>query len=280
VGTVATKAEYEFLMTDEDFSQIAKMAGELTGIVLAEHKRTMVYSRISRRVRALNFTSFREYLTYLDANLDKEATDFINSLTTNLTSFFRENHHFRFLQEELLPALRNEKRDSKKLRIWSAGSSTGMEAYSIAMTIRESGFTSDWDIKILATDLDSAVLETGRNAVYSITNSDGIATQLMKKYFRQSKDGMSIQAKDELRSIVHFKRLNLLEKWPMKGPFDIVFCRNVVIYFNKDTQRILFERFADMMPSGAHLFIGHSENLSDISERFSSLGQTIYRKIR
>ena len=157
MSSFAEKEEREFLMTDKDFDQISKMAGDLTGIVLAEHKRSMVYSRIARRVRALGFSSFREYLTYLDANLDKESTDFINSLTTNLTSFFRESHHFRYLKDELLPALRFARRESKKIRIWSAGSSTGMEAYSIAITIREAGFPSDWDIKILATDLDSNV---------------------------------------------------------------------------------------------------------------------------
>ena len=280
MSSFAEKEEREFLMTDKDFDQISKMAGDLTGIVLAEHKRSMVYSRIARRVRALGFSSFREYLTYLDANLDKESTDFINSLTTNLTSFFRESHPFRYLKDELLPALRFARRESKKIRIWSAGSSTGMEAYSIAITIREAGFPSDWDIKILATDLDSNVLDTGRAGIYSMSNSDGLEPAVLKKFFRQSKDGRSIQVKDELKNMVHFKRLNLLEGWPMKGPFDIVFCRNVVIYFNKDTQRVLFERIANIMPDGAHLMIGHSENLSGISGRFESLGQTIYRKVR
>ena len=280
MGAAEEEEKREFLMTDKDFEQISRMAGELTGIVLADHKRSMVYSRIARRVRTLHLASFREYLDYLENNLDKESTDFINSLTTNLTSFFRESHHFRFLRDELLPALRFARKDSKRLRIWSAGSSTGMEAYSIAITIKQAGFPSDWDIKILATDLDSNVLETGRNGVYSMSGADGLSEDVLKKYFRVNKDGRSIQVKDELRDMVHFKRLNLLENWPMKGPFDIVFCRNVVIYFNKDTQKVLFKRIAHMMPDGAHLMIGHSENLSGISDRFDSLGQTIYRKAR
>lgn len=276
----AEQEDREFPMTDDDFRQISRLAGELTGIVLADHKRSMVYSRIARRVRAHNMSTFRQYLDYLDAHLDSEATDFINSLTTNLTSFFREKHHFSFLRETLLPQLRFARKDSKKLRIWSAGSSTGQEAYSIAATLRQVGFPSDWDIKILATDLDSNVLETGKRGVYPISATEGLDQDVLKRFFLHSKDGRSVQVKDELRAMVHFKRLNLLENWPVKGPFDIIFCRNVVIYFNKDTQRVLFDRFANLLPVGGHLMIGHSENLQGISDRFESLGQTIYRKVR
>lgn len=276
----AVEEQREFAMTDEDFRQISRMAGELTGIVLADHKRNMVYSRIARRVRALGMTTFKEYLSYLENNLGAESTDFINSLTTNLTSFFRENHHFEFLRETLLPELRFAKKSSKKIRIWSAGSSTGMEAYSIAMVIRQVGFPSDWDVKILATDLDSEVLETGRNGVYPLSSTEGIDPVTLKRFFLQSPDGRSVQVKEDLRKLVHFKRLNLLEKWPISGQFDIIFCRNVVIYFNKDTQRVLFDRYADHLPIGGHLMIGHSENLQGITTRFQNLGQTIYRKVQ
>lgn len=268
----------EFLMTDADFAHISKLAGELTGIVLAEHKRNMVYSRIARRVRAHNMSSFAEYLQYLDQNLTSEATSFINSLTTNLTSFFREPHHFRYLKDRLLPDIKAAAHKSKRLRIWSAGSSTGQEAYSIANTVREAGFSSDWDIRILATDLDSDVLETGRRGIYPLSTTDGLAPELIRKMFLHSKDGKSVQVKEELRRMVFFKRLNLLEEWPVKGPFDVIFCRNVVIYFNKDTQRILFRRFASLLPQGGHLMIGHSENLSGICDDFTSIGQTMYRR--
>ncbi|WP_430459790.1 CheR family methyltransferase [Thalassolituus sp. LLYu03] len=280
MGESAEEEVREFLMTDDDFRHISRLAGELTGIVLADHKRSMVYSRIARRVRAHGLNNFREYLDYLEAHLDTEATDFINSLTTNLTSFFREKHHFNFLRETLFPQLRFAKKDEKKLRIWSAGSSTGQEAYSIAATIRQVGFPSDWDVKILATDLDSNVLDTGRRGVYPMSSIDGLDDAVLKRFFMQSKDGRTVQVKEELRNMVHFKRLNLLEAWPITGTFDIIFCRNVVIYFNKDTQKVLFDRFANHLPLGGHLMIGHSENLQGISTRFESLGQTIYRKVK
>ncbi|MCD8522499.1 MAG: protein-glutamate O-methyltransferase [Saccharospirillaceae bacterium] len=267
-------------MTDEDFAQIAHLAGNLTGIVLGNHKRNMVYSRIARRVRAHGFSDFRQYLDYLENNMEAESSEFINSLTTNLTSFFREEHHFSFLKETLFPQLRFANKDRKRLRIWSAGCSIGQEAYSIAMTLRQVGFPSDWDIKILATDLDSNVLDTGRSGVYPASDVEGLYPPLVKRFFLKSRDERSVQVKDEIRNLVYFKRLNLLESWPIKGPFDIIFCRNVVIYFNKDTQRVLFDRYADLLPAGGHLMIGHSENLSGVTDRFESLGNTIYRKIK
>ena len=270
----------EFQMTDKDFSAIAEKASRHTGIVLGEHKRSMVYSRIARRVRATGRNSFREYLEYLEANPDLEMESFINAITTNLTSFFREPHHFQFLEQELLPRLRQANAHSKRIRIWSAGSSIGQEAYSIAICVLKARFPSDWDIRILATDLDSSVLETGQNAVYPIDHLDPVEEDIRQKYFRVSNDGKRITLVPEARAMVSFKRLNLLERWPMKGPFDIIFCRNVVIYFNKDTQRTLFDRYADMLPHDGHLFIGHSENLSGVCDRFQNLGQTIYRKIR
>jgi len=267
-------------MTDADFGKISELALAYSGIVLAEHKRNMVYSRIARRVRALNLRTFSEYLDYLEHNHLQEASNFINALTTNLTSFFRESHHFDYLKEDLLPKLRFANDSSKKLRIWSAGCSIGQEVYSIAITLKQCGLPSNWDIKLLATDLDSNVVETGKAGIYPADHIDGIDEAVVKRFFRHSADYRSVQVKDELKDMVFFKRLNLLEEWPMSGPFDIIFCRNVVIYFNKDTQKVLFDRYADMLPMGGHLFIGHSENLNGITDRFESLGQTIYRKIK
>ncbi|MCY0966048.1 CheR family methyltransferase [Parathalassolituus penaei] len=270
----------EFQMTDADFAAIAAKASRYTGIVLGEHKRSMVYSRIARRLRATGLGNFRDYLAYLEANPDSEMENFINAITTNLTSFFREPHHFKFLEEELLPKLKRTNANSRRIRIWSAGSSIGQEAYSIAICVLRAKFPKDWDVRILATDLDSSVLETGRNAVYPIDHLDPVEDELRHKYFRISPDGRKITLIPEVKSLVSFKRLNLLEPWPMKGPFDLIFCRNVVIYFNKDTQRVLFDRYADMLPPEGHLFIGHSENLAGVCDRFQNLGQTIYRKIR
>ena len=270
--------DQEFLMTQKDFDEIAELALTHTGIVLGNHKINMVYARIARRLRALGMTSFKSYLAYLRENFQAESTEFINSLTTNLTSFFRENHHFEYLRAEAFPKIKQQ--GSKRLRIWSSGCSIGQEAYSIAITLKQSSFPSDWDIKILATDLDSNVVEKGNQGIYPADHITSLPDNIKQSYFKHSPDGKTIRVKDSLRDMVSFKRLNLLEEWPVKGPFDIIFCRNVVIYFNKDTQRTLFDRYANLLPVGGYLFIGHSESLNGISTRFESIGNTIYRKIR
>lgn len=270
----------EFPMTDNDFNRIAKLAGRYTGIVLGEHKRDMVYGRIARRVRKLKLDSFSRYLDFLEANPEQELSNFINVITTNLTSFFRENHHFQFLKETALPEIRRKNLQSKRLRIWSAGCSTGQEPYSIGMTLNGAGIAKDWDVKILATDLDSDVLEKAKNAIYSTTDIDGLDDVIVKNYFQFNGTRKEVKVKQKASDFIHFKRLNLLEDWPMKGPFDFIFCRNVVIYFDKPTQKILFDRYANLLEVGGYLFIGHSENLHGISDRFENLGNTVYRKLR
>lgn len=272
--------EKEFPMTNKDFERIADLAGRYTGIVLGEHKRDMVYGRIARRVRKLNLMSFTHYLDFLEANPQQELSNFINVITTNLTSFFRENHHFGFLEKTALPEVRKKNSAAKRIRIWSAGCSSGQEPYSIAIVLNKLSISADWDVKILATDLDSDVLEKASNAVYSTADIDGLDERTIKSYFQHSRVRNEVKVKNKVTDYVHFKRLNLLEKWPMKGPFDFIFCRNVVIYFDKPTQKILFDRYADMLLVGGYLFIGHSENLHGISDRFENLGNTIYRKIR
>lgn len=272
--------EKEFPMTNKDFERIAELAGRYTGIVLGEHKRDMVYGRIARRVRKLNLMSFTLYLDFLEDNPQQELSSFINVITTNLTSFFRENHHFTFLEKTVLPEVRKKNSVAKRLRIWSAGCSSGQEPYSIAMVLSKFSISTDWDVKILATDLDSDVLEKASRAVYSNADIDGLDELTIKNYFQRSSIKNEVKVKNRISDYVHFKRLNLLEKWPMKGPFDFIFCRNVVIYFDKPTQKILFDRYADLLPVGGYLFIGHSENLHGISDRFENLGNTIYRKIR
>ena len=272
--------EKEFPMTAKDFKRIAELAGRYTGIILGEHKQDMVYGRIARRLRKLNINSFSKYLDFLEANIDEELSSFINVITTNLTSFFRENHHFDYLQKTVLTELKRKNSVTKKLRVWSAGCSKGMEPYSISMTLLKSGIPSDWDVKILATDLDSEVLDIAKNAVYPSTEVDGLDKNIVKNYFQCGADGKDVRVKDKVKAPIHFKRLNLLESWPMKGPFDFIFCRNVVIYFDKPTQKVLFDRYADLLNVGGYLFIGHSENLHGISERFENIGNTVYRKIR
>lgn len=266
----------EFLMTEGDFDEIADLALKHTGIVLGRHKANMVYGRIARRLRQLGLMSFAEYLSFLRDNFSDESTNFINLITTNLTSFYRESHHFDFLEKTVIPELKNK--SERKIRVWSSGCSIGQEAYTIAVTLAQANFAANWDIKILATDLDSNVLEKGRNGIYPAENGDNVPDHIFKAYFQCSKDEKSIRVKDSIRDMVHFKRLNLLEQWPMKGRFDVIFCRNVVIYFNRETQRKLFNRFADCLPVGGYLFIGHSESLNGLTDRFESVGNTIYRK--
>lgn len=270
----------EFPMTGNDFQRISDLAGRYTGIVLGEQKQDMVYGRIARRVRKLNLMSFTLYLDYLEANIDQELSNFINVITTNLTSFFRENHHFEYLQKTVLKEISKKNSGSKRIRIWSAGCSTGMEPYSIAMTLLKYGGFPGWDVKLLATDLDSEVLEKARAGIYSSSEVDGLEECTIKNYFQRGADGKEVKIKEKVSQFIHFKRLNLLESWPMSGPFDFIFCRNVVIYFDKPTQKILFNRYADMLVIGGYLFIGHSENLHGISDRFENIGNTIYRKIR
>lgn len=281
-GSGKSFSDREFPMTESDFEHIKDLAKQRTGIELGEHKKEMIYSRIVRRIRVLGFTDFRRYLNYLEENPEAELTNFINSITTNLTSFFRESHHFDYLKGTVIPALLNEKKSTRRIRIWSAGCSTGEEPYSIAMTLH-SGLNKDqWDAKILATDLDTNVLAHGRAGVYSTERIGGLDPDLVKKYFvggSRGVNGDTMEVKDTLKSLITFNRLNLLGDWPMKGRFDVIFCRNVVIYFSKDTQRELFDRYANMLEPNGYLFIGHSESLHGVSKRFESVGRTIYRKV-
>lgn len=267
----------EFLMTGRDFDEIAALAYKHTGIVLGRHKANMVYGRIARRLRQLHMATFREYLSYLNDNFAKESTDFINLITTNLTSFYREAHHFEFLKSTAFPELKQK--TEKRIRIWSSGCSIGQEAYTVAFTLVEAGFPASWDIKILATDLDSNVIETGRKGVYPIDHVASISDEKIEKYFQKSKDGKQVKVRDNIINMVHFKRLNLLESWPMQGLFDVIFCRNVVIYFDRETQKKLFDRYADYLPVGGYLIIGHSESINGLSDRFEPVGNTIYRKL-
>jgi len=272
--------EREFRFTDHDFQSIQTMVGRHTGIKLSEAKRDMVYSRLSRRLRALNIASFRDYCQMLEEDTGEELVQFTNAITTNLTSFFRENHHFEYLKNTLLPDLIKKNSSSRRIRIWSAGCSTGEEPYSLAMTVKESVPNADgWDIKILATDLDSNVLASAREGTYAIERIEGIDEKKRRRWFLKSKNNGSgvTRVIPELQKMITFKQLNLMNEWPMKGPFDIIFCRNVVIYFDKPTQKILFGRYADLMSSDGHLFVGHSETLYRVSDNFDLIGSTIYK---
>ncbi len=271
----------EFEFTEKDFNFIQQLVAESTGIVLSEGKRDMVYSRLTRRIRELKLNSYKTYCDRLKAGDEAELIAFTNAITTNLTSFFREPHHFEFLKDKLLPEIKKNK-ISRKLRIWSAGCSSGEEPYSIAMVVHEvfEDVLDNWDIKILATDLDSNMVQTAANGIYTDERVTGLTKPRLNKFVKSGSGHNSgkVKMSPKLQNLITFKELNLMNEWPIKGPFDFMFCRNVVIYFDKPTQKILFERYANILASDAHLFIGHSESLHNVTDRFNLLGKTIYQK--
>ncbi len=278
---MAENKEREFEFSNANFERIRQFVSEHTGIVLTEKKKDMVYGRLSKRIRKGGFGTFDAFIDALDAGDEEEQDFMINAITTNLTAFFRENHHFEHLANVVIPELVEQKRHNKRIRIWSAGCSTGEEPYSIAITLKEHlpDFDS-WDVKILATDLDANVVAHGKAGVYREDRITGLPDDRIKRWFKNGTGDNAdmVKVHPELQKIITFKRLNLLHEWPINGPFDFMFCRNVVIYFDKDTQRVLFDRYADILAPEAHLFIGHSETLFKVSTRFDSLGHTIYRK--
>ncbi|WP_031433301.1 CheR family methyltransferase [Methylomarinum vadi] len=271
----------EFTYTWDDFNVLRKISNEHSGILVPDDKFDMFYSRLSKRIRLLGLNDFKHYCLFLQNNPDLEFTEFINAITTNLTSFFRENHHFEFLRKKLIPELLKKNNATKQIKVWSAGCSTGEEPYSLAMTLAET-VPGDWRIRILATDLDTNVLQTAANGVYLTDGVSGVSQQRLQRWFKKG-SGMNadkVKVKQELQRLIVFKQLNLIREWPMKGYFDFIFCRNVLIYFDKKTKQTLANRYARMLPIGAHLFIGHSESLHQLDTGFKLLGNTVYQRIK
>ena len=278
MSTQIAEAQFgEIPLTSEDFKAIVGLVRDASGIVLTDAKRELVYSRLRRRLRALDIDSFVAYRAMLDGpDGAAERVRMINAITTNLTGFFREGHHFQYLGDELLPRL---PRTRRKLRIWSAGCSSGEEPYSIAMTLhRAMPDLREWDARILATDIDTDMVATGAVGRYQMQRAGAIPAELRRAHVRRIDDDM-VEMGPELKSLITFRQLNLLGRWPMKGPFDAIFCRNVVIYFDKPTQRDLFDRYAELLTPDGHLFVGHSETLHNVTSRFRHLGRTIHRRI-
>ncbi len=274
-----TMGAREFHMTYENFLHIKKLAYKITGISLSDHKQNMIYGRLARRLRALGLQNFDQYCGILEAGDEAELHEFVNSITTNLTAFFRENHHFEFLRDQLVPELIKANLKEKKIRVWSAGCSSGEEPYSIAMVLRSFASIQSWDVKILATDLDSNMVARGKAGIYSSERANSVPERY-RKFMAINKTTEEIRIRDEVCNLITFKQLNLLSDWPIKGPFDFIFCRNVVIYFDAETQRRLFNRYADLLKPNGYLFIGHSENLHKVCDRFDGLGRTIYQRTR
>jgi chemotaxis protein methyltransferase CheR len=271
----------EFRFSDHDFQYLRELVSRETGIVITEAKRQMVYSRLARRLRILDLRDFKDYCQLLEKDAEGELNAFINAITTNLTSFFREPHHFAYLQNIIVPELLKKNARSRRIRIWSAGCSSGEEPYSIALAMAEVLPPEEgWDWRILATDIDTDVLAKAERGIYPLERVSGISQPHLQRWFSRGygvNQGL-VRVSAELRGMITFKRLNLMDMWPVRGPIDVQFCRNVVIYFDKQAQKRIFDQFAERMMDGSCLFIGHSESLFKVSDRFELIGQTIYRK--
>ena len=269
-------------LSDAQFNKISRLVKDRCGINLHEGKKQLVQARLAKRLRELHLRGYREYIEYVTNDADgAELTAMLDAISTNLTSFFREEEHFRYLARKVLPAAMARAGGDRRLRIWSAGCSTGEEPYSIAITLCENipDLTS-WDAKVLATDLSTKVLACAEKATYPGERIKAVPPQQRSRYFRcvQARPERLYRVEDPARSLVHFARLNLMDSWPMKGPFDAVFCRNVMIYFEKPTQAELVNRFCGILAPGGTLFIGHSESLTGIEHTMRYVQPTVYEK--
>lgn len=265
----------EFEYADTDFIRVKAVIYRKAGIHLADSKKQLVYSRLARRLRLLKLHSFSTYLDYLE-NTPDELQEFINALTTNLTAFFREEHHFQILSDFI-----RKSRNNKSCRIWCAASSTGEEPYSIAMTAIQAYGSYKPPVEIIASDIDSQVLNTAATGVYTLERLESLSIEQKKQFFLRGKGANSGKAKviNELRSLIDFRQINLLDKhWSLDGKFDLIFCRNVMIYFDKPTQTALLERMVQLLvPDGLYV-AGHSESFSHASHLVSLVGKTTYRR--
>ena len=268
-------------LSDSDFDSIRDIIYKECGTSLTDGKKALVRARLLRRLRELRLPDYQCYYQFLRSNYTDEIVNLINCITTNKTEFFRENKHFEYLTDVVLPQFESSGR--KSYRIWCAGCSTGEEPYTMAITLLEYFNKKPLpDIKILATDIDTRVLQTAKDAVYLDDVIDGMRSEILSKYFLRGKGTNSglYRVKDRVRRLVHFGYLNLTdEKFPMKGKFDIIFCRNVIIYFNKETQMRLFKQFHRYLNDDAYLFVGHSESLMGINDLFRFRSNSVYGRV-
>ncbi|MDA1132729.1 MAG: protein-glutamate O-methyltransferase [Proteobacteria bacterium] len=277
-GAISVGGEFDF--SERDFKRLAGLLHSRTRIILGDNKRALVYSRLARRLRENRLTTFSAYLDLISSPAGAEELErALDAITTNLTKFFREDHHFDHLRKEVLPRVNGAA--CKRLRIWSAGCSSGQEPFSIAMTIAETvPDFANRDIRILATDLDSKMVAKGATGQYSDREVESIPAPLRKKYL-QGPDASGMFVFDrKLKSLIAFRNLNFFHDWPFRGPFDAIFCRNVFIYFESDDQRAILDRMSGMLADDGFLYMGHSENLSRITDQFAACGRTTYRKAR
>ena len=264
----------EFVWTNADFARVQALIYQRAGISLHDGKHAMVYSRLSRRLRDTGHTSFREYLSWLETHDGPEWQEFVNALTTNLTAFFREQHHFEIFASHL------RSKPSANWRVWCNAASTGEEPYSIVITALEA-LGANASFKLTASDIDSRVLATAAQGVYRLDSVKGLSPERLQKFFLKGKGGNAgmVRAKPELRRAIDFMSVNLIrDDWPFKEPFDVVFCRNVMIYFDAPTQRRVLERIHRVLKPGGMLFVGHAENFSESKDLFTLRGKTVYER--
>ncbi|ART53749.1 chemotaxis protein CheR [Acidovorax carolinensis] len=265
----------EFVWTTADFARVQGLIYQRAGISLHDGKHAMVYSRLSRRLRETGHSSFNEYLSWLETHDGPEWQEFVNALTTNLTAFFREQHHF-----EILAAHLKSKPSGTPWRVWCNAASTGEEPYSIVMTALEA-LGSSAPFKLTASDIDSRVLATAAQGVYRLDNVKGLSPERLHHFFLRGKAGNEglVRAKPEMRKAIEFMSVNLIrDDWPFREPFDVVFCRNVMIYFDAPTQRKVLERIHRVLKPGGMLFVGHAENFSESRDLFTLRGKTVYER--
>lgn len=267
-----TTREYDF--TGRDFEYVRKLIYERAGISLSASKQNMVYSRLVRRVRAKGLSSFKDYLGLLEHGDGVEWEAFTNSLTTNLTAFFREAHHFPILAEHV-----QKRKSRQQIQLWCSASSTGEEPYSMAMTMVEVFGSFSPPVHILATDVDTNVLATAQQGVYAMERLEKMPPDKLKRFFLKGSGSHagSARVRQELRDMITFRQLNLLDgAWPVRGPFDAIFCRNVMIYFDKPTQYRILQKFAPLLARDGLMFAGHSESFHHAADLFKLRGKTVY----
>lgn len=273
----ALTAGPDLRLSAADYGAVADHLYTLAGITLREGKEALVISRLGKRVRATGAKSLGEYIhAVIDGGMPAERTHFIDVLTTNKTGFFREPAHFDFLVDELFPAW-TERRG--EVRIWSAASSSGEEPYTVAMLVREHLASEiQQRTRILATDISTRILDAARQGRYTSAQTAGIPPELLRSYFDREATADGWVARKTLKDLVRYARLNLMEEWPMKGPFDLILCRNVMIYFDRETQERLVNRFAGLLAPGGVLMVGHAESLSGIQHPLEQLQPAVFRK--
>ena len=272
-----------YQLSTETFHRFQEIVISNTGIQITDDKRDLLVNRLQRRIRKLELEGFDDYYDLVSQPNSAEFEEFINAVTTNLTSFFREKHHLDHLADIALPEFSRSRTHNNRLRIWSAGCSTGEEPYSIAMVLREhASLFQNWDCKILATDLDSSVVAKAAQGDYTENTVMAMNDPLREEKWFIDAPGQSgwYRVKPELQALISFRKLNLLAEWPFKGPFNAIFCRNVLIYFDKKTQKQVVEHFGRYLTDDGYLYVGHSESLHRVTDMYERVGNTIYRKTK